>query len=37
MDNSGEDLPNGVYVCTVKYRDPRNNPVEIKEFATLIR
>ncbi|HLF65187.1 MAG TPA: PKD domain-containing protein [Saprospiraceae bacterium] len=37
MENTGEDLPPGVYVCVVKYRDPRNNPVEIKEFATLIR
>jgi gliding motility-associated-like protein len=37
MDNTGEDLPQGVYVCVVRYRDPRDNPVEIKEFATLIR
>jgi gliding motility-associated-like protein len=37
MNNTGEDLPVGVYVCVVNYRDPRNNPVEIKEFATLIR
>jgi gliding motility-associated-like protein len=37
VNNTGDDLPDGVYVCIVKYRDPRNNPVEIKEFATLIR
>lgn len=37
MDNSGEDLPEGVYVAVVRYRDPRNNSVELKEFATLIR
>jgi gliding motility-associated-like protein len=35
--NSGDDLPDGVYVCVVKYTDPRSNPVEIKEFATLLR
>jgi gliding motility-associated-like protein len=35
--NSGEDLPDGVYVCVVRYTDPRSNPVEIKEFATLLR
>jgi gliding motility-associated-like protein len=37
MDNTGDDLPTGIYVCIVRYFDPRNNPVEIKEFATLIR
>lgn len=36
-NNTGEDLPMGVYVCVVKFRDPRNNLLEIKEFATLIR
>lgn len=37
MDNTGEALPQGVYVCVVKYQDPRNNMVELREFATLIR
>lgn len=35
--NSGSELPVGVYVCIVKYIDPRNNPVELNGFATLLR
>ncbi len=35
--NTGAELPVGVYVCVVRYRDPRNTLVELQEFATLIR
>lgn len=35
--NTGEISPVGVYVCLVKYLDPRGNQVEQKGFATLIR
>ncbi|MBK8956175.1 MAG: gliding motility-associated C-terminal domain-containing protein [Saprospiraceae bacterium] len=36
-DNAGENLPNGVYVYTLKYKTPRGEPIENKGFATLIR
>ncbi|MFK7933884.1 MAG: PKD domain-containing protein [Saprospiraceae bacterium] len=36
-NNVGELLPNGVYVCTVRYRDPRGDQQTIKGFATLLR
>lgn len=35
--NSGQDLPVGVYMCVLQYRDARNRPVEIREFVTLVR
>ena len=35
--NTGEDLPVGVYIATVQYTTPRNERIEIKEFATLVR
>lgn len=35
--NSGEDLPVGVYVYQVKYTDPRGEPHALKGFATLVR
>ncbi len=35
--NTGEDIPEGVYVVTVSYRDPRGEPVKLNGFATLIR
>ena len=37
MNNIGEEMPMGVYVCRVRYVTPRNQSVELKEFATLIR
>ena len=37
MRNTGEDLPFGVYVCKVTYETPRNDMIELEEFATLIR
>lgn len=35
--NTGKLLPDGVYVCWVRYTSPRGEPVEIKGFVTLIR
>ena len=37
MNNTGEDMPMGVYVCKVKFKDPRGNLTTMEEFATLIR
>ena len=37
MDNTGQELPNGVYVYLVTYDDPRRRPQKLKGFATLIR
>jgi len=37
MKNTGQDMPLGVYVCKVSYKDPRGETVELNEFATLIR
>ncbi len=36
-NNTGEILPNGVYVYQVKYVDPRGEPVAYRGFATLIK
>lgn len=36
-DNTGRELPNGVYVYLVTYNDPRNRAQQLKGFATLIR
>ncbi|MBK9109135.1 MAG: gliding motility-associated C-terminal domain-containing protein [Saprospiraceae bacterium] len=36
-DNGGENLPNGVYVYTLRYKTPRGQLLESKGFATLIR
>lgn len=36
-DNGGEEMPVGVYLCSLEYRDARNRPHEIKEFVTLVR
>ncbi len=36
-NNSGQDLPVGVYMCTLTYTDARNRPFELQEFVTLIR
>lgn len=36
-ENTGAELPNGVYVYLVTYNDPRNRPQKLKGFATLIR
>jgi len=35
--NTGDDLPVGVYVAKAQFVDARNKPVEIRTFATLIR
>ncbi len=35
--NTGEDSPQGVYLCIVNYVSPRGQPFEIKGYATLIR
>jgi gliding motility-associated-like protein len=37
MRNTGQDMSLGVYVCKVRYIDPRGKVVELEEFATLIR
>ncbi len=37
MNNSGTDVPNGVYVCVVRYRGPRGDQHEVKGFATVVR
>ncbi len=36
-NNSGQELPVGVYMCVLQYRDARQRSFEIKEFVTLIR
>jgi gliding motility-associated-like protein len=36
-NNEGEESPNGVYVCTVRFNGPRGERYEYKSFATLIR
>lgn len=35
--NTGQDLPVGVYMCVLQYRDARNRYNEIREFVTLVR
>ncbi len=35
--NTGSHAPEGVYVCIVNYTGPRNNAVQLKGFATLLR
>jgi len=37
FENSGSNLPNGVYVYLVRYTTPRNQLIELKGFANLIR
>lgn len=36
-DNSGNELPNGVYVYLVTYKDPRQAEQKLKGYATLLR
>lgn len=36
-NNAGQDLPVGVYMCVLQYKDARNRSHELKEFVTLIR
>ena len=36
-NNIGQDLPVGVYMCVLQYKDARNRPNELREFVTLIR
>jgi len=35
--NSGQELPVGVYLCVLNYRDARSRPYELREFVTLVR
>jgi gliding motility-associated-like protein len=35
--NSGEDSPQGVYLCIVNYVSPRGQSTELRGYATLIR
>ena len=35
--NSGNPLPVGVYIAKVSFTGPRNEPIEMQEFATLVR
>ena len=35
--NTGQDLPVGVYLCVLQYKDARNRPFELREFVTLVR
>lgn len=35
--NAGQELPVGVYLCVLEYRDARNRPFELREFVTLLR
>lgn len=35
--NTGQDLPVGVYLCILQYKDARNRPFELREFVTLVR
>jgi gliding motility-associated-like protein len=37
MENNGQDMPAGVYICRVSYTTPRNQEIRLEEFATLIR
>lgn len=36
-NNTGNELPNDVYVYLVTYKDPRNQEQKLKGFATLVR
>ncbi|HEY3385729.1 MAG TPA: PKD domain-containing protein, partial [Saprospiraceae bacterium] len=36
-NNSGQELPVGVYMCVLQYTDARNRSFELKEFVTLVR
>ncbi len=36
-NNHGQDLPVGVYMCVLQYKDARNRPFELREFVTLVR
>ena len=37
MNNVGDAAPNGVYVCLVRFTDPRGKAHEVKGFATVVR
>jgi gliding motility-associated-like protein len=36
-NNSGQDLPVGVYLCVLQYQDARNRSYELREFVALVR
>ncbi len=36
-NNTGQELPVGVYMCVLQYRDARSRPFELREFVTLVR
>ena len=35
--NTGQEMPVGVYLCTLQYRDARSREFELQEFVTLVR
>lgn len=37
VNNEGNYVQSGVYVCTVKFKGPRNKNFELKGFATVVR
>ncbi|MGB4848342.1 MAG: PKD domain-containing protein [Saprospiraceae bacterium] len=36
-NNTGQEMPIGVYLCVLRYEDARNRPHELREFVTLVR
>ncbi len=36
-NNTGEELPVGVYLCVLRFTDARSRTKELKEFVTLVR
>jgi len=36
-NNTGQEMPVGVYLCVLKYKDARKRPNEMREFVTLLR
>jgi gliding motility-associated-like protein len=36
-NNSGSDSPQGIYLCIVTYKTPRDEDVELRSYANLIR
>ena len=37
FDNTGEFVPNGVYIYTLEYNTARKKHIELKGFATVLR
>lgn len=36
-NNTGQEMPVGVYLCVLRYQDARDRPHELREFVTLVR